>query len=374
MDVVIVGAGVVGAALGFRLAAAGARVTLLEAAARVGAGTSGRSFAWTNANDKPPRAYHDLNVAGMRAHAALADEFGGLPWWHGGGSVEWFATPAERDAQRTKIERLGGWGYTAEWLSPAQLHELEPDVDLASVGDAPIAYFPDEGWLDPILYLHAMLEAAQRHGAQVRTGAHVVRVEVAGGRATGVVLSDGERCPADVVVNCAGRWADMLSVGDEPDLRLPLAPTLGLLVFTPPVASCVRRIVRSAHVHLRPDGAGRLVLHMDDADATLTSATQPSPQLPIARDLVQRAAAILPSIGPVDPEAVRIGVRPIPADGLSAVGPLPGLSGYYVVVTHSGVTLSLILAHLAASELTRGTSEAQLEPFRPTRLLVPSRI
>ena len=374
MDVVIVGAGVVGAALGFRLAAAGAHVTLFEAAERVGAGTSGRSFAWTNANDKPPRAYHDLNVAGMRAHAALADEFGGLPWWHGGGSVEWFATAAERDAQRAKIERLHAWGYAAEWLSPAQLHELEPDVDLASVGDAPIAYFPDEGWLDPILYLHAMLDAARGHGAQVRTGAQVARVEVAGGRATGVVLANGERCPADVVVNCAGRWADTLSVGDEPALRLPLAPTFGLLVFTPPVATCVRRIVRSAHVHLRPDGAGRLVLHMDDADATLTLATQPSPQLPIAQDLVQRVAAVLPSIGPVEPEAVRIGVRPIPADGLSAVGPLPGLRGYYVVVTHSGVTLSLILAHLAASELTRGTSEAQLEPFRPTRLLVPSRI
>jgi glycine/D-amino acid oxidase-like deaminating enzyme len=219
-----------------------------------------------------------------------------------------------------------------------------------------------------------MLDAARRHGAQVRTGAQVARVEMAGGRATGVVLASGERCPADVVVNCAGRWADTLSVGDEPDLRLPLAPTFGLLVFTPPVATCVRRIVRSAHVHLRPDGAGRLVLHMDDADATLTSTTQPSPQLPIAHDLVQRVAAVLPSIGPVDPEAVRIGVRPIPTDGLSAVGPLPGLSGYYVVVTHSGVTLSPILAHLAASELMSGTPEHQLEPFRPARLLAPSRV
>jgi hypothetical protein len=53
-------------------------------AARIGGGTSGISFAWTNAHKKPPKPYHDLNVAGMKA-AALADEFGTTPWWHDGG-------------------------------------------------------------------------------------------------------------------------------------------------------------------------------------------------------------------------------------------------------------------------------------------------
>jgi glycine/D-amino acid oxidase-like deaminating enzyme len=312
VDISVVGAGVVGAAVAYRLAEAGARVTVLEAADHLGAGTSGRSFAWTNANDKPPRAYHDLNVAGMRAHAALRDEFGMLPWWHGGGSVDWFATDAERAAQRARVERLQAWGYAVEWITPQQLHELEPDIDLAAVGDAPIAYYPEEGWLDPVPYLHGMLEAAQRHGAVVRTGARVEQVHLAGGRVSGLSIQGGERLTTDVVVNCAGCWADTLEVADAPALRLPLAPTVGLLVLTPPVASCLHRIVR---------------------------------------------------------EAARIAVRPIPADGLSAVGPMPGVDGYYVVVTHSGVTLSPFLAHVVASELLHGAREAQLEPFRPSRLV-----
>ncbi|MBV8987320.1 MAG: FAD-dependent oxidoreductase, partial [Solirubrobacterales bacterium] len=66
MDIIVVGAGVIGAAVAYRLAQAGARVTVLEAAERIGQGTSGRSFAWTNSNEKGPRLYHDLNVAGMR--------------------------------------------------------------------------------------------------------------------------------------------------------------------------------------------------------------------------------------------------------------------------------------------------------------------
>ncbi len=369
MHILVVGGGVIGAAVAFRLAQAGAQVVVLESADRLGAGTSGRSFAWTNSNEKTPRPYHDLNVAGMRAHAALREEFGSTPWWHDGGSVDWFATDTDRAAQAAKVERLQTWGYSAEWITPRQLHELEPDVDLAAVGDAPIAFYPDEGWLDPIVYLHAMLQAAQRHSATVRTDAHVEHLFLKGGCVSGVVLHGGKRLSADLVVNCAGRWADTLDALDMPVVGLPLAPTLGLLAFTPPIATGLRRIVRSPFIHMRPDGAGRLVLHGDDADALLTSDTTPNSALPIAQDMVRRAAAVLPSIGRAAPEAVRIGVRPIPADGLSAVGPMPGVDGYYVVVTHSGVTLSPFLARAVANEIVHNAPEPQLAPFRPSRLI-----
>jgi glycine/D-amino acid oxidase-like deaminating enzyme len=171
-----------------------------------------------------------------------------------------------------------------------------------------------------------------------------------------------------VVVNCTGRWADTLSVAELPELRLPLAPTLGVLVLTPPVACGVRRVVRSPFIHFRPDGAGRLML-VEDADTSVTADTEASPRLPAARAMLRRAAGILNGLGNLEPEAVRIGIRAMPADGLSAVGQLPGLDGYYVVVTHSGVTLSPFLARAVASELMHGTPEPRLDQFRPGRLL-----
>ena len=167
--IVVIGAGVMGASVAYRLAMAGASVTVLEAG-RIGGGTSTCSFAWTNSNDKKPRAYHDLNVAGMKAHAALAEEFGATPWWHGGGNVEWTA-PEDRAALQAKVERLLAWGYAAEWITPRQLLELEPDIDPAQIGDAPIAYYPDDGWLDPVVYIAAMLGAgavARRDGDRRR--------------------------------------------------------------------------------------------------------------------------------------------------------------------------------------------------------------
>src|SRR5580698_1468770 len=133
---IVIGAGVMGASVAYRLAQAGATVTVLEAG-RGGGGTSGISFACTNAHRKPARPYHDLNGGGTKAHAALRDEFGATPWWHGGGSLEW-EPEADRADQRRNVEQLQSWGYAAEWIDHKQLHELEPDIDLATIDDAPI--------------------------------------------------------------------------------------------------------------------------------------------------------------------------------------------------------------------------------------------
>ncbi|MFX5937533.1 FAD-dependent oxidoreductase, partial [Acinetobacter baumannii] len=89
-----------------------------------------------------------------------------------------------------------------------QLLELEPDIDPAAVGDAPIAWYPDDGWLDPVVYAHAMMSAARRLGARLRTQTRVTGLVVDGGKVTGVRTEAGETLGADVVVNCTGRWSN----------------------------------------------------------------------------------------------------------------------------------------------------------------------
>jgi glycine/D-amino acid oxidase-like deaminating enzyme len=361
---IVIGAGVMGASVAFRLAQAGADVTVFEAT-RIGGGTSGISFAWTNAHKKPPKPYHDLNVAGMQAHAALKDEFGATPWWHGGGSLEW-ELERDRAGQRANVEQLQAWGYAAEWIDLKQVRELEPDINPEVIGDAPVAYFPEEGWLDPVVYAHAMLSAAQRrHGAKIVCGAKVVDLLMTGDRASGVRLADGSQHEAEMVVNCAGRWTN--EAVREAGLHLPLAPTVGFLVFTPPVAAGLNRVVRTTVIDARPDGAGRLVLHWNPTDALINFDSKPSPSMPEARDLVRRARQLLPSIGEVEPEAVRIAIRPIPGDHFSAIGPVPRTSGYYLAVTHSGVTMSPFLGAAVADEVVRGKQRPELADFRPAR-------
>jgi glycine/D-amino acid oxidase-like deaminating enzyme len=362
-DIIVIGAGVLGTSVAYRLASAGVKVTVLEAT-RVGGGTSGVSFAWTNSCNKAPRAYHDLNVAGMRAHAALMDEFGSTPWWHGGGRIEWKA-PAEQAEQKAKVARLQDWDYPVEWIDRKQTLELEPDIAPEAIGDAPVAWYPRDGWLDPVVYAHAMMSAARRRGAVLRIQTRVAGLIVEGGAVKGVRTASGETVYADQVVNCTGRWSNEASGGDAP--VVPLAPTIGFLVFTPPVPASIQRVVASPICDFRPDGAGRLMLHWGPADATVTPELGVEPGMDQAIDLVERLTRILPGIAPVKPEAARVTVRPIPKDGLSAIGPVPGLQNYYVMVTHSGATLSPALGAMAADEIVSGTKRPELAEFRPAR-------
>src|SRR5215471_19521523 len=92
--VVVIGAGVYGAAVAAELARRGARVTVVDSGAPA-AGTSGATFSWTNSCGKQPRAYHDLNVAAMEAHRRLARQVPGSDWYHEGGNLEW-ASDAEQ--------------------------------------------------------------------------------------------------------------------------------------------------------------------------------------------------------------------------------------------------------------------------------------
>jgi glycine/D-amino acid oxidase-like deaminating enzyme len=364
MKAVVIGAGIVGSGVAFRLAQAGAEVTVIEAD-RVGGGTSSISFAWTNANRKPPRAYHDLNVGGMKAHAALREEFGEAPWFHQHGCLEWAMRGDKSEQHAEKVEQLRSWGYAAEWITKDKLIEMEPDIDAKRVGDAEIAFYSEDGWIDPVVYANAMIKAAQSHGAVLRCGARVTGVETANSRVKGVRLQGGEVVAADMVVNCAGRWADR--VAEDPGLKIPLAPTVGFLVFTPPVATSVKRPLLTPTVNLRPDGAGRLMMRTSDMDQKVSLDMEPSPTMAQALGVMKGAAELLPCLAGVKPEAARITARPIPKDGFSAVGPAPRMEGYYFVVTHSGVTLSPFLAKAVADEIMRGKIRPELETFRPER-------
>jgi glycine/D-amino acid oxidase-like deaminating enzyme len=91
-----------------------------------------------------------------------------------------------------------------------------------------------------------------------------------------------------------------------------------------------------------------------------------------ALQIMDMAAHVFPALEDVRPEAVRITIRPIPLDDQTAIGSLPGVEGYYLCVTHSGVTLAPILGRLVARELTTGDAGTDLSAFRPDRFTVPS--
>ena len=104
MKAVVIGAGIVGASIGYHLAARGADVTLIDKN-KPGSGASSHSFAWINAGPKSPFEYHDLNRRSLEMWERFAQKLNtdvGLRW---GGKVSWEAEThrAEELRQRTKL-------------------------------------------------------------------------------------------------------------------------------------------------------------------------------------------------------------------------------------------------------------------------------
>jgi glycine/D-amino acid oxidase-like deaminating enzyme len=363
MRAVVIGAGIIGAAVGYRLAQRGVQVTLLEER-RPGGGTSGSSFAWVNANGKSPRDYFDLNVAGMREHRSVAEE---LPntWFHPGGDLEWADGEAATTRLADKVERLREWGYRVEWRTAAELRELEPDLSPLDDG-ARVAHYVDESWIDPLPLVGQLLAAARRHGAEVRNGAAVSRVVVTAGRVEAVEAGGG-LFAADLFVNCAGPRAG--AVAEMAGSSLPMRNSVGLLLTTEPAATTLAHVVHAPGIYFRPEGAGRLMLGSHGADRGEAPRREDAATSPVATEMLAAARRVLPALDGVEIEAARLGTRAIPADGMPAVGWLPGLDNLYAVATHSGITLALLLGRLAANELVGGAVEAALAPLRPSRLL-----
>jgi glycine/D-amino acid oxidase-like deaminating enzyme len=348
-----------------RLAAAGMRVTLLEAD-QPGLATSRWSLAWVNSNDKEPRAYHDLNYAGIRAWAQLAPGLDGAAWYRPVGHVELAADEPELAA---RVHRLTEWSYPARLVSTAEASAIEPA--LVDPGpDTAAAWFPGEAYLLTGPLIERLVISATARGATVLTGEE--------GRVTGLApgqvrTAAGDALAADEIVCCAGRWTPPLAALADPACRVPL------VAWDTPGSIAPELVVRAGPV--RPDGPVRLIhtpeivvrphpgglLHLEAPDAAVDLHTPDSELRRRAAEMLRRARRTVRGLDDAAVVEYQVCVRPLPADGQSIVGRLPGAPWLYVAVTHSGVTLAAHLSRLIAAELTAGAPDAELAPYRPGR-------
>jgi glycine/D-amino acid oxidase-like deaminating enzyme len=321
-EAVVIGGGMVGAALTYRLAQAGVRVTLVDAGVP-GGGTSRSSFAWINSADKPPRVYHDLNCAGMDSYVALGREFGAPPWLHLEGALRWATTAAGQALWRRQAERLRSWGYPIEAVAPERAtRELEPGLVLDPGTVPEVWYAPTEGWVDAPAAVRALLQRAQERGATVRDHNAAVAIDRTGGHVAGVGLADGTRLAADVVVNCAGPWA--ASVAALAGVHLPVQRVVGLLAVTNPLAPRARHVCHIPDGAFRPDPSGGLVIgHAGSLDQTVEADTPTSPPPPACAELLGRVAPFRPDVARAGLAGARIGVRPCPRTACRSSGRCP---------------------------------------------------
>lgn len=374
-DVVVVGGGILGMSIAYALTRLGRALTLLEERT-IASGTTGASFAWLNATAKTDDAhYHELNRRGLEKHLALAAEWGetaiGLD---GAGSIHW-SHPSAADggpaAVQARGDQLADRGYPIVGLDRAALQALEPNIDFP---DGSVGFLaPLDRWLDAPRMVRRMAEATRHDGGDIREGAPVTGFLYDGDRVVGVEAPP-YRIVAQNVVLAAGTALPTLAALARRSLArtLPIRPVPGLLVDTATAPRAwLRHVIYfpdGAGFHMRPTGEG-LSLGADDIDADHAAAHQDS-LLVGTTALLHRASDFLPGLPALELAAAahaRIGVRPVPEDGLPIVGPLADVPGVYIAATLSGITLGPHLGDLIAGEIALRETQTDLEPYRPAR-------
>ncbi len=365
--VVVIGAGIVGASVAWRVASRGARVTIIDRA-EPGSGASSHSFAWINAGAKEPVGYHNLNRRSLEMWPRFADGLGedvGLRW---GGKVSWENEAEAAQALRARVQQLQSWGYPSRLVSREELQELEPSLSIGTVAAA--EYSENEGQVEPQMVVDVCLNRLRELEAFIVTGAEVVGVRKDSRNRVALVQTTAGDIEADIVVASAGTATT--AVAAMAGVNVPQAESPGVVMRTSPVPSLLQNVPvvyappledGRREIHLRQCPDGRFMIGEGDQESLAEDDSQAH-----ADDLLARACEHLPGLAGTAAVPVPVGWRPMPLDGYPVMGFAPEAPNLYVALTHSGVTLAPALSQLVALEICDDAqADAVLGPYRPER-------
>src|SRR5262245_33270705 len=223
--VLIIGAGVVGLGIGWRLAQRGAAVTLFDRA-EAGSGASHAAAGMLAVCAEAEPGEEHLIALG-RLSQALWPDFAAEVEELSGRSIDLrregtlvVALTADDQARiQHHLEFQRSLGLPVEWISAREARRREPH--LASIAGA--VWSPEDGQVDNRKLVAALKVACVRAGADIHEHQEVRRILTVGERAAGVELADRSQHHADIVVLAAGAWSRSIE-GLPPPLRPPVRP------------------------------------------------------------------------------------------------------------------------------------------------------
>lgn len=370
-DVIVVGAGIVGAACAYELAQQGADVLVLERAG-VGAGVSAAGMGHLVVMDDSPEEFA-LSAWSRELLLDLAPRLSAREAFVRCGTL-WVATDDEEYAlAQTRQQALSSQGVACSMLDAQQVREAEPALRRDLRGGMVI---PD----DAVVYAPAvaawLLAQPVKGRMTYRLRTQVARVDPAG-----VVLADGETLAAGAVLLANGLQAAGLLPG------LPMQAKKGHLLITDRYPGTVRHqvlelgYIKSAHnttgtsvaFNVQPRPTGQLLIGSSRQFDSLDPAVEPA----ILARMLRRAAEYLPELPSLNAIRAWTGFRPATSDGLPLIGPAAQFAGdachrsTWLATGHEGlgVTTALATGKLIAAQMLGIADALRIDatPYLPAR-------
>ena len=374
-DVVVIGAGAIGSAIAYYLSQEGADVLLLEQEA-VGSGASAHATGFLS---------------------LLGTEFAsGAPFLMGLESYRMFAdlvprleveTGKDLLCQRRPLLRLAlaedeeqlikemmVWQrefVDVRWIGEGEVRRLEPRLSSSVLG---AAYEDESMQLDSHRLTLALAQAAESRGAKVKL-LRVTGLKTRPGRVTGVRTTEGDTSCGTVVL-ATGAWS--ADCGNWLNFPVPVRPMAGerlLLEYDGAPLPVLISSPRRGHVISRLDGLTSVgstgSRDYDQKELYLGDQVHQSPTEGARKELIQRAIDVLPALEGAQVVQQLAGSRPMSADNMPLIGPVPQWDGVMLATGHGpkGIHLAPITGKVIADYVTRGATEVPVEmaTFLPSR-------
>jgi glycine/D-amino acid oxidase-like deaminating enzyme len=363
-DVIIVGAGIVGAACANECAAAGLKILVVDRGP-IGGGTTGAGMGHLVVMDdsEPQFALTSYSLSLWHQVAPhLPDEVEYDPC-----GTLWLAADAEEMAEvYRKQKHYSERGVTVEVLDQVAVRQAEPNLRPGMGGGLRVL---GDAVLYPPCAARYLFEQAKLNRAEVRQGVSVRECLPEGG----VVLGDGSRVAAGYCVNATGPWSPALTPG------LPVRKRKGHLMITDRYPSFVHHQIvelgylKSAHgaikdsvaFNIQPRKNGQMLIGSSrQYDAETTGVDQP-----ILDRMLKRALEYLPGLGQLSSIRVWTGHRAATPDKLPLIGPSAENDRIWLATGHEGlgITTSLGTGRLLADLLLGRPTAIPAAPYAPAR-------
>ena len=356
--VAVVGGGVVGCFIAYRLVSMGVTVTLVEQAGP-GSGATGNSAGNIQPASGDDDAYKIAlgaeSLALWRKHLPQIKEAGRIDYREQ--DVRYLYASINEDEEsevRRILKGVQAAGLRAEWVDGSTAREIEPRLSQSITGGM---LHQDCIQMDPKLFMAAFAKAAEAQGVTIRRQVQAVGLDTTGGRVSGIELQDGSTLECSSAVLATGAWT-LKVMSEWLGYDLPVEPfglqKLHLGLGTAKPLNCAVRW-NGVNIVCRRDGLVHAGSRFDPAGFD----SQPSPDT--ERWLLEQVAEIIPGFEPASVENIAAFAASTPAR-IPLVGRLPGINGVYLAVPSTdGFLMAAVLAEMTADLLVNGKTHPLME-------------
>lgn len=364
--VAIIGGGIIGMAIGWRLAQAGADVEIFERGRAGQAATRAAAGMLAAGVEAEPGEQSLLPLclesqARWPGFAQELETLTGLPvGLRREGTLVVASTRDEVEILRANYAFQRGLGLDLVWLTGAQAKEKEPFLNPRTAAGI---FSAKDGQVDNRLAAAALRAALEKTGARLYEGVEVTGLDVRAGRVCGVVLGD-RVVPADTVVLAAGAWSRLVPGQVSPP---PVRPVKGQMMSLAmdPGNPLLTHVVWAPKCYLVPRADGTLIIGATTEEKGFDDRMTAGGVLA----LLDAAWRALPGVEELPIKEMWTGLRPGCRDDAPILGSAPGLDGLILATGHhrNGILLAPITADAIASLVLTGRIDPHIAPFGADR-------